>query len=68
VAGSEKVMPRRIQIAPPLSLEELEQRYRQAKAGIERSHYQIIWLLAQGKRTEEVAALTSQTPPAKLVA
>lgn len=52
-------MPRRIQIAPHLSLEELEQRYRQAKAGIERSHYQIIWLLAQGKRTEEVAALTS---------
>lgn len=32
--------------------------YRQAKDGVERSHYQIIWLLAQGKRTEDVAAIT----------
>jgi hypothetical protein len=51
-------MPKRIQIADHLSREELEQRYRQAKDGVERSHYQIIWLLAQGKRTEEVAELT----------
>ncbi len=51
-------MPRRISIQPHLSLEELERRYRQAKAGTERSHYQLIWLLAQGKPTEEVAALT----------
>lgn len=51
-------MPKRVQITAHLSLEELEQRYRQAKDGVERSHYQIIWLLAQGKRTEEVAALT----------
>ena len=51
-------MPKRITIAPHLSLDELEQRYRQAKAPIERSHYQIIWLLAQGKKTEEVAAVT----------
>ena len=51
-------MPRRIQIVPHLSLEELEQRYRQANDGVERSHYQIIWLLAQGRRSEEVAELT----------
>ncbi|MBD3886059.1 winged helix-turn-helix domain-containing protein [Phormidium tenue FACHB-886] len=51
-------MPKRIQITPHLSVEELEQRYRQAKDGIERSHYQIIWLLAQGQRTPEVAQLT----------
>lgn len=51
-------MPKRIQIAPHLTIDELEQRYRQAKDGIERSHYQIIWLLAQGRRTEEVAQLT----------
>jgi hypothetical protein len=30
----------------------LEPLYRQAKDSVERSHYQIIWLLAQGKRTE----------------
>ena len=51
-------MPKRITIQPHLSLDELEGRYRQATDGIERSHYQIIWLLAQGKPTEEVAKIT----------
>lgn len=51
-------MPKRIQITAHLSAEELEQRYRQAKDGVERSHYQIIWLLSQGRRSEEVAELT----------
>ncbi len=52
------LMPKRISIKPYLSIEELDQRYRQAKEVIERSHYQIIWLLAQGKRTEEVVEVT----------
>ncbi len=51
-------MPKRITITPHLSLDELEQRYRHAKDPIEHSHYQIIWLLAQGKKTEEVAEVT----------
>jgi transposase len=51
-------MPKRITIEPHLSVSQLEQRYRQTKDAVERSHYQIIWLLAQGKRTEEVAAIT----------
>jgi transposase len=51
-------MPKRIQIAPHLSVDELEQHYRQAQDGVESRHYQIIWLLAQGKRTEEVAQVT----------
>jgi transposase len=51
-------MPKRIQIAPHLSIEELYQRYRKANNAIERSHYQIIWLLASEKPTEEVAAIT----------
>lgn len=51
-------MPKRITIASHLSLEELERRYRQAKEPIERSHYQIIWLLASDRRTEDVAAIT----------
>jgi hypothetical protein len=54
-------MPKRIEIAPHLNLEELEHRYRQAQDGVERSHYSIIWLLAQGKLTEEVAELTSSS-------
>ncbi len=52
-------MPKRITIAPHLSLDELENRYRQAKEPVQRSHYQIIWLLASGRPTEEVAAITS---------
>ena len=55
-------MPKRISISPHLSLDELETRYRQAKAPIERSHYQIIWLLAQGRPTQEVAAVTGGEP------
>ncbi len=51
-------MGKRIQIAAHLSVEELEKRYRQAKDGVESRHYQTIWLLAQGKHTEEVAALS----------
>lgn len=52
-------MVRRVQIESHLSVEELEKRYRQASDGIERSHYQIVWLLATGRTTAEVSELTS---------
>ena len=51
-------MPKRITIAPHLTEEELCQRYRQSKEVTERTHYQIIWLLTQGKKTKEVAEIT----------
>ena len=51
-------MPKRITIAPHLTEEELCQRYRQSKEAIQRTHYQIIWLLVQGKTTREVAEIT----------
>ena len=51
-------MPKRIKITPHLSTDELEKRYRQATNAIERSHYQIIWLLAQERSTKEVAEVT----------
>ena len=51
-------MPRCLKIEPHLSLDELEIHYRQAKEGIERTHYQTIWLLAQGKPTPVVAEVT----------
>ena len=51
-------MPRRLSIQSHLSLEELERRYKKAVHGIERSHYQVIWLLAQGKQSAEVAEVT----------
>ena len=51
-------MPRRINIHPHLSQEELETGYRQAKDATERTHYQTIWLLVKGKTTAEVAEVT----------
>ena len=47
-------MPKRITVARHLDISQLEQLYRQAKDGVESRQYQIIWLLAQGKKTEEV--------------
>src|SRR5947209_4360674 len=49
---------RRIQLKQDLSVEEIEQQYRSASDGASRSQWQIIWLLAQGKRSEEVEAVT----------
>ena len=51
-------MSKQITIEAHLSLEELENRYRQAKEPVERTHYQIIWLLAKGLSTKEVATVT----------
>jgi len=51
-------MPKRISVTTHLSIEELEKRYRQAKDGIESRQYQIIWLIAQGKKTEQVEKIT----------
>jgi len=51
-------MPKRISIVPHVNISELEQFYRQAKNAIESRQYQIIWLLAQGKKTEEVEEIT----------
>lgn len=51
-------MPKRLKLEPHQSVEELFQLYRQASDPIERTRYQIIWLLAQGRRTEDVAEVT----------
>lgn len=51
-------MPKRIQLERHLAVEELERRYRAARDGVERSHYQIIWLLSAGRSTGEVMEVT----------
>ncbi|MEG3978059.1 hypothetical protein QT970_26095 [Microcoleus sp. herbarium8] len=51
-------MLRRITIAPHLSCEELQARFRRATTPTVAHHYQIIWLLAGGKTTAEVMAVT----------
>ncbi len=52
-------MPKYVTISNHLSVNELANRYRKAADPIERSHFQIIWLLAQGKRVSEGAAVTN---------
>jgi hypothetical protein len=51
-------MPKRIAIAPHLSVEELQARFLEAKTTTQAHHYQIIWLLACGKTSAEVMAVT----------
>lgn len=51
-------MARRIKLTTNLSVDELERRYRTASEGIERSHWQIIWLLKQDYPACEVARMT----------
>lgn len=51
-------MPKYVQVVAHLNPDELEQQYRQAVDPVERSHFQIIWLLACGKRVREVAEVT----------
>jgi transposase len=51
-------MPKRLELSPHATTEELEHRYKKAKDPVERSHLQIVWLLGEGKRTEEVSEVT----------
>lgn len=51
-------MPKQTFVADHLSVEELEQRYRRAHDPVERSHFQIVWLLAQSKTRPAVAEVT----------
>ena len=51
-------MGKRLVIEPHLSVEELQSHYRTAADPIERTRYQIVWLLARGFMTEEVASVT----------
>lgn len=45
-------------IAPHLPIEALQQRYRTAEDPVARSQWQILWLLAQGLPTAQVAQVT----------
>ena len=51
-------MPKRITLVNHLNQQELQQHYRQSKDVVESRQYHIIWLLAQGKKTEEVQQIT----------
>jgi len=49
---------RRIKLAPHLSVAELGQQYRRAREPVERSRWQMLWLLSQGQQAQQVAAVT----------
>jgi transposase len=51
-------MAQKMVIAPHLTVTELEQRYRGAGDPVARSQWQILWLLASGRPTAEVARVT----------
>ncbi len=51
-------MQKRLAVEPHLSLREIEHRYRNAKDPVARSHWQIVWLLAQGKSTRQIVEYT----------
>jgi len=51
-------MPKRLTLVPHLSLQELESRYRKATDPVGRTHYQILWLLAKGQTSQQVAEVT----------
>jgi transposase len=55
-------MLKRIELSPHATTEELENLYRKAKDPVERSHLQIVWLLSEGTRTEEVSEVTGYSP------
>ncbi|MGH2503376.1 MAG: hypothetical protein ACRDID_12790 [Ktedonobacterales bacterium] len=48
-------------MAPHLSIEELEGRYRRAQEPHERSWWQILWLLARGQTARQVAESTGSS-------
>ena len=50
-------MPKSLILEPHISREELKQRYRNSCDPVERSYYQIIWLLANGKTVAEVISI-----------
>src|SRR5829696_5488906 len=51
-------MSRTMKLEDHLSVEELGARYRGAKDPVERTHVQIIWLLAQGESAKRTAEIT----------
>ncbi len=51
-------MPKTIKLEPHLGSKELENRYREARDPVARSHYQIVWLIGEGKTTAEVMEVT----------
>ncbi len=55
-------MPRYVTVTPHLPVDELEHRYRHCRVAVERTHWHIVWLVAQGRHVPEVAHLVGYSP------
>lgn len=55
-------MPARLRLADHLSAEELFARYRASEGSVARSHWQVLWMLSQGWRTEDIADAVGYSP------
>ena len=55
-------MPRTVKLEEHLTTEELRARYREAKDLAERSHYQIVWLIARGESAKRAAEISGYSP------
>lgn len=49
----------RLRLADHLSSDELQRRYRTSTDPIEKSHWQVLWLLSLGRGSQEIAEVTS---------
>jgi len=56
-------MPCCLTVAPHLAVTELKHRYRTCRQVVERSHWQMLWLVAGGHHVPVVAALTGYSVP-----
>jgi len=56
-------MPRCLTVAPHRAVSELEARYRTCRTIVERSHWHMLWLVAQGHHVPAVARLTGYSVP-----
>lgn len=54
-------MARRSTVTPHLTLADLDQRYRQARDPVTRTHWQVVWLVAQGRPAADVAQVVGYT-------
>ena len=55
-------MPQRLRLADHLSADDLFARYRAAEHPVERTHYQVLWMVHQGWRTEDIGVAVGYTP------
>jgi len=55
-------VPKKLVLSQHLSTQELFDKYRSSDKVIQKSHYQIIWLLSTGKTPKQVAETTGYSP------